>query len=247
VGDVLDTAVFAELRLCSGSVFQAQSGAQAIRTWLQMLDLNGLAEELRASIACSDKGMARAVKHLQVVEALRTSKVDPTWMILSVLPVLPPDLRPLVPLDSGRLATSDLNTLYERIVHRNNRIKQLQGVGAPTIILNNERRMLQSACDALFDNKHQSRPVLGPQKHPLKSLTDVISGKQGRFRRNLLGKRVDYSGRSVIVGDPTLSLHQCGLPTKICLELFKPFLIAKLVERHVGLAPNLEERRREKW
>ena len=151
-------------------------------------------------------------------------------MILDAIPVLPPELRPLVPLGSGRFATSDLNALYERVIHRNNRVRRFLALHAPEPILNHERRLLQDACDALFDNARRKHPIIGSHKQPLKSLTDALKGKQGRFRRNLLGKRVDFSGRSVIVGDVSLKLHQCGLPTKICLELFKPFLIRRLVE-----------------
>src|SRR5205807_2032393 len=177
-----------------------------------------------------------------VVESLRASGVDPTWMILSVIPVLPSELRPLVPLDGGRFASSDLNVLYERVIYRNNRVKRFLALEAPEVMLNNEKRLLQEACDALCDNRHRGRPLTGSGGQPLKSLTDAISGKQGRLRKNLLGKRVDYSGRSVIVGDPRLSLHQCGLPTTICLELFKPFLIGKLLARHYARSARAAKR-----
>src|SRR2546426_11095322 len=163
-------------------------------------------------------------------------------MILSLIPVLPPELRPLVPLDGGRFATSDLNVLYERVIYRNNRVKRFVELEAPEVMLNNEKRLLQEACDALFDTGHRDRPLTGSGGQPLKSLTDAISGKRGRLRKHLLGKRADYSGRSVIVGDPQLSLHQCGLPTKMCLELFKPFLICKLLQRHY--APNARAAKR---
>jgi DNA-directed RNA polymerase subunit beta' len=242
VGDVLDSATFATLRLLYGSAFRAQTGADALRERLTALDLDALASCLRKQIEEGILPRKKASKRLQVVEALRVSGVKPAWMILEVLPVLPPELRPLLPMRSGQFISSDLNAGYERILHRNNRIKQLQEAQAPEVILNNERRLLQEACDALFDNGHRSRPVLGSNAQPLKSLTDMISGKQGRFRKNLLGKRVDYSGRSVIVGDPTLQLHQCGLPTSICLELFKPFVIRKLLERHVTRTPRAAKR-----
>jgi len=242
VGDLLEAPVYAGLSVLYGKAFCAESGAKAIRQRLLALNLDALAQELRGIIARNDQRKTKAIKRLQVVEALRASGVEPTWMILSVLPVLPPDLRPLVPMDGGRFASADLNTLYERILHRNHRLQQFLATGAPEIILNNERRLLQASVEALFDNGHQPKPVLGPQRQPLKSLTDMISGKQGRFRKNLLGKRVDYSGRSVIVGDPMLSLPQCGLPTKICLELFKPFLVRKLIERNFAATPRAAKR-----
>src|SRR5207253_1459970 len=173
----------------------------------------------------------KATKRLKVVEAFRKSNTSPEWMILTVLPVLPPDPRPMVQLDGGRFATSDLNDLYRRVINRNNRLKRLLDLGAPEIIVNNEKRMLQEAVDVLFDNGRRGRPVTGPGNRPLKSLSDMLKGKQGRFRQNLLGKRVDYSGRSVIVSGPSLRLHQCGLPKLMALELFKPFIMARLVER----------------
>ena len=174
---------------------------------------------------------ARAVKRLKVVAAFISSGNRPEQMVLEAVPVIPPELRPMVQLDGGRFATSDLNDLYRRVINRNNRLKRLLDLGAPEIIVNNEKRMLQEAVDALFDNGRRGRPVTGPGNRPLKSLSDMLKGKQGRFRQNLLGKRVDYSGRSVIVAGPYLKLHQCGLPKLMALELFKPFIMAQLVER----------------
>src|SRR5437773_11188236 len=174
------------------------------------------------------------LKRLKIVDAMRNSgnageqRNDPRWMILDVVPVIPPDLRPLVPLDGGRFATSDLNDLYRRVINRNNRLKRLIELNAPDIIIRNEKRMLQEAVDALFDNGRRGRAITGPSKRPLKSLSDMLKGKSGRFRQNLLGKRVDYSGRSVIVVGPELKLHQCGLPKQMALELFKPFIYSKL-------------------
>ncbi len=179
----------------------------------------------------SEAKRKKLAKRLKVVEAFRDSGNRPEWMMLTVIPVLPPDLRPLVPLDGGRFATSDLNDLYRRVINRNNRLKRLLELNAPEIIIRNERRMLQEAVDALFDNGRRGKTITGPNKRPLKSLSDMLKGKQGRFRQNLLGKRVDYSGRSVIVVGPTLKLHQCGLPKKMALELFKPFIYNKLEER----------------
>src|SRR6188474_2671326 len=172
----------------------------------------------------SDAKRKKIAKRLKVVEAFRESENKPDWMMLTVIPVIPPDLRPLVPLDGGRFATSDLNDLYRRVINRNNRLKRLQELNAPEIIIRNEKRMLQEAVDALFDNGRRDKTITGPNKRPLKSLSDMLKGKQGRFRQNLLGKRVDYSGRSVIVVGPELKLHQCGLPKKMALELFKPFI-----------------------
>ena len=179
-----------------------------------------------------------AVRRLEVVEAFRASGNDPAWMILDVIPVIPPELRPMVQLDGGRFATSDLNDLYRRVINRNNRLKRLLELGAPDIIVRNEKRMLQEAVDALIDNGRRGRPVTGPGNRPLKSLSDMLKGKQGRFRQNLLGKRVDYSGRSVIVVGPKLRMHQCGLPKEMALELFKPFVMKELVEK--GIAHNIK-------
>jgi DNA-directed RNA polymerase subunit beta' len=198
VDDLIEEGQYRLLSLRYGQTFRASTGAEAIRERLASLDLEAQAADLRQIIQQDNRGKKKAMKRLQVVEAFRASGLDPTWMILSVLPVLPPDLRPLVPLDGGRFATSDLNALYERIMHRNQRLKQFLASGAPEAILNNEKRLLQDACDALFDNGRLGHPVLTPHGEALKSLTDILKGKYGRLRRNLLGKRVDYSGRSVI-------------------------------------------------
>ena len=195
----------------------------------------------------------KLAKRLRVVEAFRKSNNRPEWMVLDVIPVIPPELRPLVPLDGGRFATSDLNDLYRRVINRNNRLKKLMELNAPEIIIRNEKRMLQEAVDALFDNGRRGRIIRSSNKRPLKSLSDMIKGKNGRFRQNLLGKRVDYSGRSVIVAGPHLKMHQCGLPKLMALELFKPFLYYKL-EKERGIASTVkqakrmvEERRQEVW
>ena len=210
--------------------FEAGMGAEAIRRLLADLDIELLSEELRAEMrsANSDAKRKKLAKRLKVVEAFRGSINRPEWMVLEVIPVLPPDLRPLVPLEGGRFATSDLNDLYRRVINRNNRLKRLLELSAPEIIIRNEKRMLQEAVDALFDNGKRGKVITGPNKRPLKSLSDMLRGKHGRFRQNLLGKRVDYSGRSVIVAGPELRLHQCGLPKKMALELFKPFIYHKL-------------------
>jgi DNA-directed RNA polymerase subunit beta' len=213
--------------------FEAGMGAAAIRTCLQSMDLEGLSESLRIEMqeATSEAKRKKTAKRLKVIEAFRNSGNKPEWMILECIPVLPPELRPLVPLDGGRFATSDLNDLYRRVINRNNRLKRLMELQAPEVIIRNEKRMLQEAVDALFDNGRRGRAIAGPNKRPLKSLSDMLKGKSGRFRQNLLGKRVDYSGRSVIVVGPELRLHQCGLPKKMALELFKPFIYNKLEER----------------
>jgi DNA-directed RNA polymerase subunit beta' len=219
------------------SGFVAGMGAEAIRELLRRLDLEELAETLRSEMqeTFSLQKRRKIVKRLKIVDAFRKSGNRPEWMILEVIPVIPPELRPLVPLDGGRFATSDLNDLYRRVINRNNRLIRLQELRAPDIIIRNEKRMLQEAVDALFDNGRRGRALRGPNKRPLKSLSDMLKGKQGRFRQNLLGKRVDYSGRSVIVVGPELKLHQCGLPKKMALELFKPFIYHKLEERgHVN-------------
>jgi DNA-directed RNA polymerase subunit beta' len=215
-----------------GEYFRGGMGAEAIRDLLEQIDLEALCAELEDQINTS-KGQkqARAVKRLKVASAFLNSDNRPEWMILDCIPVIPPELRPMVQLDGGRFATSDLNDLYRRVINRNNRLKRLLDLGAPEIIVNNEKRMLQESVDALFDNGRRGRPVTGPGNRALKSLSDMLKGKQGRFRQNLLGKRVDYSGRSVIVAGPSLRLHQCGLPKLMALELFKPFIMAKLVER----------------
>ena len=212
--------------------FRGGMGAEAIRELLRDLDLEEESRTLRETIKTS-KGQKqqRAIKRLKVVQAFITSENKPEWMVLEAVPVIPPELRPMVQLDGGRFATSDLNDLYRRVINRNNRLKRLLDLGAPEIIVNNEKRMLQEAVDALFDNGRRGRAVTGPGNRPLKSLSDMLKGKQGRFRQNLLGKRVDYSGRSVIVAGPNLKLHQCGLPKLMALELFKPFIMSRLVER----------------
>jgi len=213
--------------------FEVGIGAEAIRTLLEEINLEELDNELRAELreATSVTKKTKLVKRLKVVETLKKSGNRPEWMVLTVLPVIPPDLRPLVPLDGGRFATSDLNDLYRRVINRNNRLKRLLELNAPEIIIRNEKRMLQEAVDCLFDNGRRGRAVTGSNKRPLKSLSDMLKGKQGRFRQNLLGKRVDYSGRSVITVGPDLRLHQCGLPKKMALELFKPFIYNRLEEK----------------
>ncbi len=217
-----------------GGAFTAGMGAEAIKTLLENLNLDELAAELRAKMiekgAKSDK---RLLKRIEIVENFRASTNKPSWMILDVIPVIPPELRPMVQLDGGRFATSDLNDLYRRVINRNNRLKRLMSLNAPDIIIRNEKRMLQEAVDALFDNSKRKRVIKGASNRPLKSISDMLKGKQGRFRQNLLGKRVDYSGRSVIVVGPELKLWQCGLPTKMALELFKPFIMKKLVDKDV--------------
>src|SRR5512136_949428 len=215
-----------------GGEFQAGMGAAAIRDCLKSLDLDTLAEQLRAEMveATSEAKRKKTAKRLKVVEAFKQSGNHPEWMILECIPVLPPELRPLVPLDGGRFATSDLNDLYRRVINRNNRLKRLMELQAPEVIIRNEKRMLQEAVDALFDNGRRGRAIAGPNKRPLKSLSDMLKGKSGRFRQNLLGKRVDYSGRSVIVIGPELKLNQCGLPKKMALVLFEPFIIRRLKE-----------------
>src|SRR5947209_5896505 len=213
--------------------FVAGMGAEAIRELLRRLDLDALAEALRIEMreSVSLQKRKKTIKRLKVVESFRKSGNKPEWMILEVIPVIPPELRPLVPLDGGRFATSDLNDLYRRVINRNNRLKKLMELHAPDVIVRNERRMLQEAVDALFDNGRRGRVLRGTNNRPLKSLSDTLKGKQGRFRQNLLGKRVDYSGRSVIVVGPELKLHQCGLPKKMALELFKPFIYHRLEQR----------------
>ncbi len=212
--------------------FDAEMGAEAVRKLLVGLDLVQLSQDLRKDLAetGSKQKQKDLINRLKIVESIRDSDNKPEWMVLDVIPVIPPDLRPLVLLDSGNFATSDLNDLYRRIINRNNRLKKLVDLNAPEVIIRNEKRMLQQSVDALFDNNRCKRPVLGSSNRPLKSLTDMIKGKQGRFRENLLGKRVDYSARSVIVVGPNLKLHQCGLPKKIALELYQPFIIRRLKE-----------------
>jgi len=225
------------------NAFKVGMGAEAIKKLLEELDLEKLSRELRQELReVSGQRKVRAIRRLEVVEAFRKSGNDPAWMILDVVPVIPPELRPMVQLDGGRFATPDLNDLYRRVINRNNRLKRLLDLGAPDIIVRNEKRMLQEAVDALIDNGRRGRPVTGPGNRPLKSLSDMLKGKQGRFRQNLLGKRVDYSGRSVIVVGPELKLHQCGLPKEMALELFKPFVMKKLV--NAGHAHNIKSAKR---
>jgi DNA-directed RNA polymerase subunit beta' len=231
--DLLQENRYRELKENFPEVFRAGMGAEAVRELIADIDLSKLSADLRREISTTvGQRRKKATKRLKVVEAFRKSDTRPEWMILTVLPVLPPDLRPMVQLDGGRFATSDLNDLYRRVINRNNRLKRLLELGAPEIIIRNEKRMLQEACDALIDNGRRGRAVAGSGNHKLKSLSDMLKGKQGRFRQNLLGKRVDYSGRSVIVVGPELKLHQCGLPKRMALELFKPFVMRKLVEQN---------------
>ena len=240
---LLTEAEYREYRDKYGNKFVASMGAEAIKTLLEEIDLDELAEELRAELKeTSGQRKVRAIRRLEVVEAFKHSGNRPEWMILDVIPVIPPELRPMVQLDGGRFATSDLNDLYRRVINRNNRLKRLLDLGAPDIIVRNEKRMLQEAVDALIDNGRRGRPVTGPGNRPLKSLSDMLKGKQGRFRQNLLGKRVDYSGRSVIVVGPELKMHQCGLPKEMALELFKPFVMKRLVDE--GFAHNIKSAKR---
>jgi DNA-directed RNA polymerase subunit beta' len=226
-----------------GQTFQAAMGAEAIRKLLQDIDLDKEVDSLKEELKTAQgQRRTRAIKRLEVLEAFRGSGNEPSWMILDVLPVIPPELRPMVQLDGGRFATSDLNDLYRRVINRNNRLKRLLDLGAPSIIVQNEKRMLQEAVDALIDNGRRGRPVTGPGNRPLKSLSHMLKGKQGRFRQNLLGKRVDYSGRSVIVVGPNLKMYQCGLPKEMALELFKPFVMKELVDK--GLAHNIKSAKR---
>ena len=224
--------------------FKVGMGAEAVKALLQAIDLPKMSAELRVELSesRSKQKTKDIVKRLQLVESMRDSGNRPEWMVIDVLPVIPPDLRPLVLLESGNFATSDLNDLYRRIINRNNRLKKLLDLNAPEVIIRNEKRMLQSAVDALFDNARCRRSVVGSSNRPLKSLTDMISRKQGRFRENLLGKRVDYSGRSVIVTGPELKLHQCGLPKSMALELFQPFIIRRL--RELGYADTIKSAKR---
>jgi DNA-directed RNA polymerase subunit beta' len=226
------------------SGFKVGIGAEAIRELLRKIDINALWDELQVKAKASTSAAMKKkyAKRLKVLEAFRKSGNKPEWMIMDVIPVLPPELRPLVPLDGGRFATSDLNDLYRRVINRNNRLKRLMELKAPGVIIRNEMRMLQEAVDALFDNGRRGRAIRGPNKRPLKSLSDMLKGKQGRFRQNLLGKRVDYSGRTVIVVGPELRLHQCGLPKKMALELFKPFIFHKLEAR--GAATTIKSAKR---
>ena len=223
--------------------FVAGMGAEAVKQLLGEIDLEAQSIELKEELKQSTgQKKVRIIRRLEVIESFKKSGNDPKWMIIDVIPVIPPDLRPMVQLDGGRFATSDLNDLYRRVINRNNRLKKLLDLGAPDIIVRNEKRMLQEAVDALVDNGRRGRAVTGPGNRPLKSLSDMLKGKQGRFRQNLLGKRVDYSGRSVIVVGPELKMYQCGLPKEMALELFKPFVMKKLVED--GIAHNIKSAKR---
>ena len=250
---IIDENLYEELVDRYEDYFTGGMGAEAIQTLIRNFDLEAEAEELRGIIA-EGKGQkkVRALKRLRVVAAFQRSGNDPAGMILDAIPVIPPELRPMVQLDGGRFATSDLNDLYRRVINRNNRLKRMIDLGAPEIIVNNEKRMLQESVDALFDNGRRGRPVTGPGTRPLKSLSDLLKGKQGRFRQNLLGKRVDYSGRSVIIVGPQLKLHECGLPKRMALELFKPFVMKRLVDndyaQNIKSAKRMVERQRpEVW
>ena len=223
-----------------GSTLKVGIGAEAIKELLSEINIEELAQEIRTELegSVSVQKKSKLIKRLRLLDNLIQSGTNPTWMIMDVIPVTPPDLRPMVQLDGGRFATSDLNDLYRRVINRNNRLQRLLEMGAPEIIVRNEKRMLQEAVDALIDNGRRGRTVVGPNNRALKSLSNIIEGKQGRFRQNLLGKRVDYSGRSVIVVGPTLNLNQCGLPKEMAIELFKPFVINKLIER--GYVQNIK-------
>ncbi|MBQ9920170.1 MAG: DNA-directed RNA polymerase subunit beta', partial [Clostridia bacterium] len=240
---LLNETQYNDYREKYGNDFEAGMGAEAIKKLLEEIDLEKTCEELRAELdSASTQKAARILKRLEVLDAFRISGNRPEWMILECIPVIPPDLRPMVQLDGGRFATSDLNDLYRRVINRNNRLKRLLELSAPDIIVRNEKRMLQEAVDALIDNGRRGKPVTGPSNRALKSLSDMLKGKQGRFRQNLLGKRVDYSGRSVIVVGPELKMYQCGLPKEMALELFKPFVMKKLVED--GLCHNIKSAKR---
>src|SRR5664280_1220620 len=244
-----DEILYREMRDRFGLYFEGSMGAAALQKRLDTFDLDAESELLREIIA-TGKGQkkTRALKRLRVVTAFQVTRNHPTGMVLDCVPVIPPDLRPMVQLDGGRFATSDLNDLYRRVINRNNRLKRLLDLGAPEIIVNNEKRMLQEAVDALFDNGRRGRPVTGPGNRPRRPLSNMLKGKQGRFRQNLLGKRVDYSGRSVIVVGPQLKLHQCGLPKQMALELFKPFVMKRLVDlnhaQNIKSAKRMVERRK---
>ena len=236
---ILSEREYREMREKYEDDFKAGIGAEAIKELLQQIDCEKLAQELREDLKnASGQKKAKIVKRLEAVEAFRISGNRPEWMIIDILPVIPPEIRPMVQLDGGRFATSDLNDLYRRVINRNNRLKRLQQLNAPDIIVRNEKRMLQEAVDALIDNGRRGRAVTGANSRALKSLSDMLKGKQGRFRQNLLGKRVDYSGRSVIVVGPDLKIYQCGVPKEMAIELFRPFVMKKLVED--GVANNIK-------
>ena len=239
VKQVLSEREYQKAKEDFGDTFRVGMGAESIQELLQRIDLDKESKELKTELKTSTgQKRARIIKRLEVIEAFRESANNPDWMILTVIPVIPPDLRPMVQLDGGRFATSDMNDLYRRIINRNNRLKRLLELGAPDIIVRNEKRMLQEAVDALIDNGRRGRPVTGPGNRALKSLSDMLKGKQGRVRQNLLGKRVDYSGRSVIVVGPELKIYQCGLPKEMAIELFKPFVMKELVAN--GTAHNIK-------
>ena len=241
---VLTEREYQEAREQFGDTFRVGMGAESIKELLQSIDLEAESVELKAGLKdATGQKRARIIKRLEVVEAFGESGNRPEWMIMDVVPVIPPDLRPMVQLDGGRFATSDLNDLYRRIINRNNRLKRLLELGAPDIIVRNEKRMLQEAVDALIDNGRRGRPVTRYSNRALKSLSDMLKGKSGRFRQNLLGKRVDYSGRSVIVVGSELKIYQCGLPKEMAIELFKPFVMKELVAN--GTAHNIKMQR--KW
>ena len=253
-GEILSEDRYREAREKYGDGFVVAQGAEAVRELLKSTDVKDLSQKLRTEMkeTTSEAKKRRLAKRLKIIESFLESGNKPEWMIFEVVPVIPPDLRPLVPLDGGRFATSDLNDLYRRVINRNNRLKRLIELNAPEIIIRNEKRMLQEAVDALFDNGKRGRAILGANKKPLKSLSDMLRGKQGRFRQNLLGKRVDYSGRSVIVVGPELKLHQCGLPKKMALELFKPFIYHGLEKNDLvttikSAKKMLEKERPEVW
>ncbi len=243
-GQLLSEKEYADMRERYEDDFKAAMGAEAIKELLMEIDLEKLSAELKEELETTQQGQKRVkiLKRLDVIEAFRQSGNRPEWMILDVVPVIPPDIRPMVLLDGGRFATSDLNDLYRRVINRNNRLKKMLELKAPDIIIRNEKRMLQEAVDALIDNGRHGRAVTGPSNRPLKSLSDMLKGKQGRFRQNLLGKRVDYSGRSVIVVGPDLKMDQCGLPKEMAIELFKPFVMKELVAR--GLSNNIKSARK---
>ena len=241
VGQILTEEEYREMEMEFPDTFRAMIGAEGVAELLKPMDLDDLSLQLKEEMTTTKSVMnkRKIAKRLKIVEAFRKSGNKPEWMILTSIPVIPPELRPLVPLDGGRFATSDLNDLYRRVINRNNRLKRLIDLKAPDIIVRNEKRMLQESVDALFDNGRRGRVITGTGKRPLKSLAEMLKGKQGRFRQNLLGKRVDYSGRSVIVAGPELKLHQCGLPKKMALELFKPFLYARLDK--LGFATTIKQ------
>jgi DNA-directed RNA polymerase subunit beta' len=244
VGQLLTDEEYYEALETWGDEFDAGMGAESIQTLLKDLDLEGAIKDIQDEMPLtkSEAKLKKYAKRLKLLKSFNESGNRPEWMVLEVVPILPPDLRPLVPLEGGRFATSDLNDLYRRVINRNNRLKRLLDLNAPDIITRNEKRMLQESVDALLDNGRRGRAVTGSNKRPLKSLADMIKGKQGRFRQNLLGKRVDYSGRSVIVVGPTLKLHQCGLPKKMALELFKPFVFGKLQQLELANTIKLAKR-----